>query len=772
LSKAVNLPAVQEALPEIFMNCRFKGRRDDMEWKRIIKTAMPYLVFMVFGLALMVLLGYSSVLGFLRQQCLENPSSRININVTMSEVVTELTILGILLALLLGVIIIRISAKSIWADRENKYKSDFLASMSHEIRTPLNAIIGMSELALREVPASTSLSESLVGISQAGSNLLSIINDVLDMSKIESGNFKLTPAQYSFSSLIDNVINVLRVRFYNKPIQFFVNVDSRIPNELTGDEVRIRQILFNLLTNAVKYTINGFVRFTVTGDVVDDGVILLRFEVSDTGIGIKKEDMQKLFSGFTRLDAQRNRNVEGTGLGLTITKKLCAEMGGDISVASEYGKGSSFTVVIPQKYSEGAQLAAVNDPDSKGVLLYGECSLFVDSLSDTLRNLRVPTVVSDGPDRFLQELETGRHAFAFMPAGILNRAAALVRHLQLNTTLVLMLAPEGNMPFSDLPVLPMPAYATPVANLLNGFRHNRKEKQFKLGFTAPDARVLIVDDINTNLKVAAGLLAPYQMQVDTCNNGDISVEMVKKKRYDIVFMDHMMPGTDGLEATARIRALGEGYFEQIPIIALTANALAGMREMFLSKGFSDYLAKPIEPAKLNALVSKWIPMDKRRLSHAPASGGAPQTLRERLCSVEGLDVEKGVIMCGGVETHYRLVLAQYCRDAEKILPALRETLKNIAGINKPERTHTGASPLPWIQSFVIRVHALKSASASIGADALSGDAMLLEKAGREGDLELIETHLEAFIQRFSGLVVRINEILPDPEGRTPSVRAG
>jgi signal transduction histidine kinase/CheY-like chemotaxis protein len=736
-----------------------------MEWKRIIKTAMPYLVIVILCLAFMVLLGYFSALGFLQQYHAENPSSAIAIDITMGKVARELALSGISLALLVGFIIIRISAKYIRADKENKSKSDFLASMSHEIRTPLNAIIGMSELALREAPASTSLSESLISISQAGSNLLSIINDVLDMSKIESGNFKLTLAQYGFSSLIDNVINVIRVRFHDKPIQFYVNIDSHIPNELIGDEVRIRQILFNLLTNAVKYTINGFVRFTVTGNVMDDHMILLRLEVSDTGIGIKKEDMQKLFDEFTRLDAQRNRNVEGTGLGLAITKKLCAEMGGDITVSSEYGKGSSFTVVIPQKYSEGDQLARVNNPDSKGVILYSECALLVDSVSDTLRNLGVPVVESNSPEHFLMELETGRHAYAFMPVAILNHAATLAQRLQLNTILVLMTAPEENMPFSNLPVLSMPVYATPVANLLNGFRQGRKEKTVKLGFTAPDAQVLIVDDINTNLKVAMGLLAPYQMKVDICNNGGHSIEMVKNKRYDIVFMDHMMPGMDGIEATARIRALGGEYFAQVPIIALTANALAGMREMFLSKGFNDYLAKPIELPRLNALVNKWIPRSKRRLSHSPASGRTPQTVMEHLCSVEELNVERGIIMCGGVESHYRNVLVQYCHDAEKFLPSLRETQKNIAERKQPEVTPADASPLPWLQSFVIQIHALKSASASIGAEVLSNDAMLLEKAGMEGDLELIETHLEAFIQRFSEMVARINEILPQAEGR-------
>jgi CheY-like chemotaxis protein len=227
----------------------------------------------------------------------------------------------------------------------------------------------------------------------------------------------------------------------------------------------------------------------------------------------------------------------------------------------------------------------------------------------------------------------------------------------------------------------------------------------------------------------------------------------------MVFMDHMMPGTDGIEATAKIRALEGEYFGQVPIIALTANALAGMREMFLSKGFSDYLAKPLEPAKLNALVNKWILSNKRLLSHTSLSGGTPQTVMEHLRSVGSLDVEKGIIMCGGVEAHYRTVLAQYCKDAKNFLPTLRETLENIADRKKKEETHADASSSPWLQSCVIKVHALKSTSATIGAEALSKDAMLLEKAGREGDLELIETHLEAFIQRFSEMVIRINRIL-------------
>ncbi|MDR0758600.1 MAG: response regulator [Treponema sp.] len=498
------------------------------------------------------------------------------------------------------------------AEAANKAKSSFLAQMSHEIRTPLNAIIGMSELAIRDsIAPDSGISEYLINIRQAGSNLLSIINDILDLSKIESGSFQLVPAYYRFSSLINNVISVIRIRFAEKPIIFIVNVEAGIPNDLTGDEVRIRQILFNMLSNAIKYTHRGFIKLSVWHKIQDDRDVTLYFEVADSGIGIKAEDLPGLFGDFTRLDLERNKGIEGTGLGLAITKRLCQEMSGGITVSSEYGKGSVFTVVLPQTCSGTAKLARVEHPERKGVLLYDERPLYAQSITATLRNLEVHVTRAASAEEFFAELGRDRHPFVFVSSSLINEAALLIRRTNGKTTLVLLAGMGETFAFQDMPVLMMPAYVVPIANMLNGITVSPEVKKTVVRFTAPQAKVLIVDDIMTNLKVVQGLLIPYRMQVDICDNGHSAVAMAKENHYDIIFMDHMMPGLDGIEATAQIRALEGEYFSRVPIIALTANAISGMREMFLSKGFNDYLSKPIEISRLNEIVEKWIPAQKR-----------------------------------------------------------------------------------------------------------------------------------------------------------------
>jgi PAS domain S-box-containing protein len=498
------------------------------------------------------------------------------------------------------------------AETANKAKSSFLAQMSHEIRTPLNAIIGMSELAIRDsiVPVS-GVPEYLTNIRQAGSNLLSIINDILDLSKIESGSFQLVPAHYHFSSLINSVISIIRVRFSEKPIIFIVNVDSEIPNDPTGDEARIRQILFNMLSNAIKYTHQGFIKFSVWHEIRNDREMTLYFEVADSGIGIKNEDIAGLFGDFIRLDMEHNKGIEGTGLGLAITKRLCREMGGNITVSSEYGKGSVFTVSLPQAYTGTDRLARVEHPERKRVLLYDERPLYAQSVAATLRNLEVNVTIPAKPEDFFIELGKDRPPFAFVSAGLMNEAASLIHRIKSRTTLVLLADMGETSSFQDVSILMMPAYVVPVANMLNGTTISPEIRKTVVRFIAPNAKILIVDDIMTNLKVAQGLLVPYRMQVDICDNGNGAVAMVKENQYDLIFMDHMMPGIDGIEATAQIRALEGEYFSRVPVIALTANAIVGVREMFLSKGFNDYLAKPIEISRLNELMEKWIPRYKR-----------------------------------------------------------------------------------------------------------------------------------------------------------------
>jgi signal transduction histidine kinase/CheY-like chemotaxis protein len=658
--------------------------------------------------------------------------------------------LAAVLFLLLGAVVVRISARSVRADEASKAKSEFLANMSHEIRTPLNAIIGMSELVLQD-PSGPALSEYLFDIRQAGSNLLSIINDVLDLSKIESGGIQLVPVPYRLSSLINNVVNVMRVRFQEKPILFVVNADAGLPDTLVGDEARVRQILFNILSNAVKYTEKGFIKLTVTGISAGEDDISLKFEVADSGIGIKKEDLKDLFGNFTRFDLKRNQGVEGTGLGLAISKRLCLEMGGDITVSSVYGEGSVFTAFIPQKYAENLPMATVERPEEKAVLLYDERPLYGDSVFATLENLRVPVTRTDGTEEFLTALETGRFPFAFMSPCIAERASDLAARTKIQTGLVILAALEETSFFRGIPAILMPAYAVPTANMLNGVKTVYGGRRSLVRFIAPQARALIVDDIMTNLKIAEGLLSVYRMRVDLCDSGRKSISMVADNRYDLIFMDHMLPGMDGIEATAAIRALEGDYFKRVPIIALTANALSGMQEMFLAMGFDDYLAKPIEINKLNAIMEKWTPQEKREKTDEVAEAKAEEPRADAegpdapaSFAIEGVDTVRGIALTGGSDEMYEAVLALYCQDIAERL--------EIFEMSADEAD---------LALLAVHFHAMKSASASIGAAATAEEAARLEAAAKEGDAAFVFARLAAFRTALEDLESRIEAVLRD-----------
>ncbi|MDR2370214.1 MAG: response regulator [Treponema sp.] len=402
--------------------------------------------------------------------------------------------------------------KALQSENANKAKSRFLSTMSHEIRTPMNAVIGISELALRE-NTTPKVQDYITQIKQSGNSLLAIINDILDFSKIESGKMEIHPVKYMISSLLNDVVTIIGIRLYEKPLEFKVDVDNSLPRLLLGDEIRIRQILLNLLSNAVKYTKEGFIKFKVSGEITGKETINIKISVSDSGIGIKEEDLKNIFGNFVRFDADKNRNIEGTGLGLAITYNLAKLMGGDVSATSVYGKGSIFTVVLPQKILDARPIA---------------------------KNIS--------------------------------------------------------------------AYENPAANQLDS----------AVSFIAPDAHILIVDDIPINLLVAEGLLAPYQMQIDSCTGGEEAISLMEKNHYDLILMDHLMPGMNGIETVAEIRAIekkrreeGQTSQNRVPIAALTADAIVGVKEMFLKNGFDDYLSKPIEISTMNVIIKKWIPKEKQ-----------------------------------------------------------------------------------------------------------------------------------------------------------------
>jgi len=574
-----------------------------------------------------------------------------------------LAALGIVLALALCFILLRLSAAKIRADEESKLKSSFLANMSHEIRTPMNAITGMAELLLRG-----NLSEEARGyaldIKHAGNNLVSIINDILDISKIEAGKLEIIPVKYLLSSIISDTANIIFMRIGEKPLRFYTNIDGNIPNSLIGDEMRIRQVLLNLLSNAVKYSDKGHIGLTIMLDKREGKQIMLKIAVNDTGKGIKPEDQAKLFDEFMQVDTKKNRGIEGTGLGLAITKRLCVAMGGDITLESEYGKGSTFTAFIPQTVESEEPFAAA--------------------------------VLNDKAD--------SKHYYDNAGTGVIR-------------------------------------------------------------YVFPGARILVVDDIATNLKVAEGLLAPYGATVDTCISGIRAVELVQQREYDIIFMDHMMPEMDGIEATAAIRAWEkEQRTKAVPIIALTANAVVGMREMFIEKGLNDFIAKPIDVSKLDEALNKWMPKEKRGTrdqglgtgDSAPKSAGATRKksgdmdnssgsypnianhdslVPSTQSPVPGIDMQKGIAMSGGTPEVYRDVLIIFRKDAQERLPLLQA----------PPTADT-------LSQFITNVHGLKSASGSIGAADLSARAAALESAGKAGDLTFIKENLPVFTECLSRLI--------------------
>lgn len=496
------------------------------------------------------------------------------------------------------------------ADKANRAKSDFLANISHEIRTPINAVMGMNEMILRECEQEE-IREYARNIQGASQTLLSLINDILDFSKIESGKMEIVEGAYDAASLLNDVVNMVRVKAESKNLWFHINVDEDLPCELWGDAVRNCQIAVNLLNNAVKYTKVGGVTFDVSGQPAAKGRILLRIRITDTGIGIKEEDRPRLFRNFERLNLEENRNVEGTGLGLAITCRLVEQMNGRIEVESEYGSGSVFTVYLPQ--------GVVND-----------------------------SPLGDFQLRYQMAVRQDRH-------------------------------------------------------------------QYRESFTAPQAKMLVVDDTAMNLLVITQLLKKTHMQIDTCASGRECLEMIREKQYDVILLDHMMPEMDGMETLKRMKSETGHMCPETPVIALTANAIVGVRDTYIEAGFNDYLSKPVEGAELEEMLKKYIPPQKLQTvaeQKRPAEQDAVKAVKSTFSGL--LDTALGIRYCGDSEEVYREVLTEFCdvetEDRQKI-----------------ERTYWEGN---W-KDYAIVVHGLKSSALSVGAKKLSEEAAGLERAAKE-----------------------------------------
>ena len=636
-------------------------------------------------------------------------------------------------------------------EKEAHMKSDFLANMSHEIRTPMNAVIGMAEMALREElpPAAR---EYIKQIMTSGKTLLAIINDILDFSKIESGKMDISLAEYEPFAIVKDVASVIMTRIGDKKLEFIVDVAPDIPRQLMGDSIRIRQVIINLVNNAVKFTKVGYVYLSVGYEKVSDRKIMLKVLVEDTGIGIRQEDMGKLFQSFQQLDSKRNRNVEGTGLGLAISKQLVTLMNGTIEVESVYEKGSRFSFEIPQFVINAQPSVEVDQEASKTVGLFCTNKYMRANMKKMLDQLNVNCLMVEKREDL--ELLEERNAEFFLIELEDNSYASITNDFMTAhpsmTGVWITRFDEKIKPFQENVIaVPKPLHIMDLAKILDheDLYSDEYDLEENFEFIAPEAEILVVDDNIPNLMVAEGILAPLQMKIDKASSGKQAIEMIEKKHYDLIFMDHMMPELDGIETTRIIRRFHEDY-DSVPIIALTANVMEETRAMFLVEGMNDFVAKPIE---LNVIVSKikqWLPPEK--IQRIESVGEKEEQKQERLkriaekIVIPKLDVVSAMKLAGS-ETLFWQILREYARSISKKTQLIQKHLE--------EKN--------W-KHYTIEAHALKSFSRQVGATELSDLAAQMEQAGNNNDIDFILAHHEEMLEKYQAYAPILEKYLESP----------
>ncbi len=506
-------------------------------------------------------------------------------------------------------------------------KSAFLANMSHEIRTPINAVLGMNEMILRESDNKTIL-EYATNIKNAGVNLLSIVNDVLDFSKIEAGKMELLQENYELSSLIIDIVNMTRERAKSKGLKYELNISPDLPKTLTGDSIRIKQCILNLITNAIKYTNDGSISFVMTFNKIDDMNIRLNIQVIDTGIGIKEEDMKKLFAPFERIEEEKNRTIEGSGLGISIVRRLLNMMGSNLEVNSTYGKGSDFSFSLKQTVVDWTAIGGINE-----------------------------------------------------------------------------------------------AYAESIEEM----------STYKEKLHAPRARLLFVDDTAMNLDVIKGLLKTTGMTIDTVLSGKEALAAIQEIKYDIIFIDHRMPEMDGIQTLHAMKNIQDNQNIKTPCIALTANAISGVRQMYLSEGFDDYLSKPVNPAKLEEIICKYLPEDyieKSIDNNSENNADDFSDFIQNLKKINEIDFDEALKNCSSPE----LLLS----TIQQYHDSIEQKASELDQLYQTE---------DW-NNYGIKVHALKSTSRLIGASGLSKLAEYLEKCVDNNEISEIINNHQDFINSF------------------------
>ena len=665
-------------------------------------------------------------------------------------------------------------------------KDDFMANISHEIRTPINSICGISEIVLRE-ELEDQVRSDVFSIQTAGRSLQSIVSDILDFTEMQSGKMNLVEEVYNITSTINDVINMSMARKTEKQIDLIVDCDANIPSGLMGDEQKIRRVIMNLVNNALKFTMEGCVSINIGARDTEYGINLI-ISIKDTGIGMKKESMEKLFTSFNQVDTKRNRQREGIGLGLAISQAMVDMMGGFITVSSEFGKGSEIQFVVPQKVTNATPIASVQNPDSVNVAIYVNMEqydrpdvreAYTRVIFHMMAQLKVKCHVCQNLSELKRRAEREDFTHIFISIEEYEEDRTFFDGLAEKTKVVAVIERFHDTRITNPHIqrLYKPFFILPIVMVLNDERmiQGIDANYYSQGkFIAPGTNVLVVDDNLMNIRVLEGLLKPYEIKVAIATSGAEALEKIESMCYDVVFMDHMMPEMDGVETLQRIRQKQGNYFKKIPIVAVTANAVGGMREVFLKEGFQDFIAKPIEISVLERVLRRVLPQEKlmaidedsrkatrketpatdneavekpqkekskaskKKKPESPKEEEKPKKERKTDLPSDDFDEELGLKYCGGLDAYIEIL-----------------QLVGASGQEEKEKIGQLFEEKDWTK-YCTKVHALKSTMISIGVEKLSNMAKALELACKEDKIDFVlENHEEMMseYERILGLLM-------------------